>query len=123
MFIVRKQCCILRIISTDRQTEDLFQKACLMIDTINNDTVVSRIGAEYIIAVFRYLYGSGSGILLVPLSYGEYVLFKFKTCLVIRSILLHIYVILQLTHNICILSVRAEGYLARGGFKLASDNI
>lgn len=53
MSIIREQHRILRIFSTDRQTEQFRQKSGLLVNLVHYDAVISRIGADQILEILR----------------------------------------------------------------------
>ena len=59
MLIVREQCRILRIIPTDRQTEQLLEHTASLIDLIKNYTVITGIGAYQVPEITRYVQCTG----------------------------------------------------------------
>ena len=124
MSIIREQHRILRIFSTDRQTEQFRQKSGLLVNLVHYDAVISRIGTDQILEILRKIQRTRCGITrMIIVDCGDR-LYLFKERIALFFFIgINIYDIFQFMNDVKNPSVPAEFDMTGCRFHFTADNI
>ena len=102
MPVIREQGGVLGIIPAHRQTEQLRKYSALLIDGVEDHTVISCIGAAQIFKILRKIKGAcrGASRMILIQSRNILYLIKIRRSMLVYGIAVNIYVIFQFVYNI-----------------------